>query len=302
MLTVLTWFWDQPGGRAEYTPFNVNVWADSVSRNLAMPHRIACVTDIPEGLSPNIHIIKPTKEFEDWRIPTWNEARPQCLRRIAMFRRDAAAIFGERFVCMDLDCVIGDKLDPLFDVSDDFKIYEGTAPGRYYNGSMMLIRAGSRPQVYENFTLEGATEAGSKFVGSDQAWIAHCLGPNEATWGEEDGVHWWSVQSRTVREQAKIMFFPGSTKPWQVQDRWIDKHYRLSGNGRVLLLGYAQNVWQDVEEAVKYPFNGVIASPEAASHWPGDVLAIANDDEHAEQLARLHGFSEFVWCGKSEEV
>jgi hypothetical protein len=49
--------------------------------------------------------------------------------------QDAADIFGERFVCMDLDCVIGGPLDPLFDRPEDLVLFKGTAPDRPYNGS-----------------------------------------------------------------------------------------------------------------------------------------------------------------------
>lgn len=307
MLTILTWFWKQDGGRATYEPLHVNIWADSVRRNLSIPHRIACVTDLTEGLDPSIVIIPPPREFEDWRIPSWNEARPQCLRRISMFKPDAAEIFGERFVCMDLDCVVSGPLDPLFDTDANFKIYRGTVPGRLYNGSMMLIRAGSRPQVYNTFSIEGATEAGAKHIGSDQAWIAHCLGAGEATWGPEDGVNWWGATNRTDKEQSRVVFFPGTIKPWDIiaegKDRWVPAHYRRSARGKALLIGYAPNVWDEVEEALNnHVFDVVIASPEVAAQWPVDVFAIASNDRQAERLARLHGYEDYVFCGRSLEI
>jgi len=230
MLTVLTWYWKQPGGRTQYTAQHVNIWADMVRRNLQMPHRLACVTDTPEGIIPSIDIISPPREFEEWRIPTWPQRRPQCLRRLVMFGPDAARIFGDRFVCMDLDCVIAGPLDPLFDVENDFRIFRGTSRGRPYNGSMMLITAGARPQVYEHLTIEGAALAGQQFVGSDQAWITHCLGPNEATWGYEHGVFAYRPSTRRHWAHCRVMFFPGHIKPWTLPtmrlDRAVMAHYR----------------------------------------------------------------------------
>lgn len=303
MLTVLTWYWKQPGGRSEYTAEHVNIWADMVRRNLSLPHEIACVTDLPDGIDSSIKIITPPRDFEDWRIPSWGPDRPQCLRRIAMFGPRAGDLFGERFVCMDLDCVVTGELDSLFSGEEDFRIYQGTAPGRFYNGSMMMIRAGSRPQVYDNFSIKGATEAGKKFIGSDQAWIAYCLGPNERTWGPNDGVQWYK-NSASVRG-AKIVFFPGSRKPWQLLgiDARVTKHYhRTFRAGKVLILGYAPTVWDEALAALeRSTYDAVIASPEAAAHWPGDVFAVANDDAHAERLAVMHGFTEVTWCGRSPE-
>lgn len=305
MLTVLTWLWSQSEGKSSYTAFNVNVWADMVSRNLSIPHRIACVTAMPQGIDPSITIIEPPKDFEDWRIPSWGEARPQCLRRIAMFRSDAGKIFGDEFVCMDLDCVINGSLDTLFQGIEDFAIFRGTAPGRAYNGSMMYIRAGSRPQVYNTMTLEGVIEANRHHIGSDQAWIAYCLGPNERTWGPEHGVDFWQGTKGPPRKDTRITFFPGNVKPWELLETedypWVTHHYARSPRGKALLLGYGPNLWEEAEEAtLKFDFDAVIASPEAAAHWPVDVLAVARDDRHAERLAHMHGYADIVFCGRTE--
>lgn len=297
MITVLTWLWSQPGGRTSYTAAHVNIWADMVRRHLKRPHRIACVTDTPKGIDRRVRIIAPPREFEDVRIPSWNEGRPQCLRRLVMFRSDAAKWFGERFVCMDLDCVIGGALDPLVDAAHDFRMFKGTAPGRPYNGSMMLLTAGARAQVYERFTPEGAIEAGQHFVGSDQAWISHVLGPNEKVWDERDGVGWWQPGAR-----LPLLFFPGKTKPWDVigTDSHVAQHYRRDPGRKALILGRARSVWDEAEAALdRERFDGVIAVREAARHWPGEIEAVADSDGHALKLAAMLGFGEWTFCGRS---
>ena len=300
----MNWLWAQPGGRTTYTAQHVNIFAGMVRRHLTLPHRIACVTDTPEGIDRDIEIIPPPHEFEDVRIPTWGMLRPQCFRRLSMFRRDAAKIFGKRFVCMDLDCVISGNLDPLFDVKTDFKMFAGTARNRLYNGSMMLIEAGARPQVYEQFTPAGAVEAGKKYLGSDQAWISHVLGPGEATWGPMDGVHWYKSPDVGHRSQRRIMFFVGKVKPWELvvenEDPWVIEHYRAGKRGKCLMLGHNGGVWSDAAVALKRHGRGlpIIASPEA-SRYCDDVYAVAAEDVQADRLARMHGY-ESVWCGRSE--
>lgn len=218
-----------------------------------------------------------------------------------MFRPDAGEIFGERIACFDLDCVIGDSLDPLFDTDADFKMAVGTASSRPYNGSMILMTAGARPQVYEDFSFEGAVAAGSKYTGSDQAWIAHKLGPNEAKWTEKDGLCYHGLP-RPANVARRVSFFPGSRKPWDYQgDPWISKHYRLSREGRCLVLGYDDTLWRDVDRALKTGrFDAVIASPEAAEHWPGEILAVARTNRDAANLARMYGFDDVTWCGVKE--
>jgi hypothetical protein len=300
-LTVLTWFWSQPNGRVTYTPHHVNIWADMVRRNLTLPHRIACVTDQPAGIDKRVEIIRPPRDFEDVRIPTWGEEKPQCLRRLSMFRRDAADIFGERFVNMDMDCVVGGSLEPLFSRTEDVVLYRSPSGDienpRPYNGSMTMMTAGARPDVYERFTPDGAIAAGRQYVGSDQAWVSHILGYGEPVWDERDGVVWWGRRMHVAA--PKLMFFPGFPKPWDLidQDQWIAEHYRTETAGRCLVLGYGERVWADLA-AVSGKFAAVIASPEAAEHWTGPVLAIAQDNWHAERLAAMHGFSDVTWCGR----
>lgn len=231
MLTILAWYWRQEKSRAAYREEHVNIWADMVRRNLSMPHRIACVTDIPEGIDRSVEIITPPGDFMDISNPKWSSGKPQCYRRLSMFRRDAANIFGERFVCMDLDSVIGGPLDPLFDRDEDLVLFKGTHRNRPYNGSMMMIRAGCRPDVFEDFTQEGALESGHEFCGSDQAWLMHKLGPNEATWDERDGVYWFGgpYRRRAKVSTPRILFYPGAIKPWDATllDRFTREHYRI---------------------------------------------------------------------------
>lgn len=231
MLTVLTWLWSQPQGRTKFTPEHVAIWADMVSRNLAMPHRLACVTTETD-LPPNVERIDPPGEFEDVQ-PKWGPTRPNCFRRLAMFKRDAAKTFGKRFACMDLDCVVGGPLDPLFDRPEDLVLFKGTSEERPYNGSMMLITAGCRPQLYEDFDQAGADASGTNFVGSDQAWLAHKLGWGEATWDERDGVYWYQHRRWSNRLKPRLLFFPGKLKPWTLAGvgiyPFITNNYRIAG-------------------------------------------------------------------------
>jgi hypothetical protein len=273
-----------------------------IARNLTVPHRLAVVTNEDIRID-GLEVIRPPSDFEDVRIPSWPEHRPQCLRRLSMFRPDAGEIFGDEILCTDLDAVVGASLDPLVLRAGDFRIAVGTAKDRPYNGSLLYLAAGSRPKVYASFTAKRAVEAGRRFVGSDQAWIAHCLGPNEATWGEADGVVYHGV-GRKSDAPKRIMFFPGTLKPWErTNDPWVGQHYRRSPRGRCLILGYAGSLWRDVERALEHgPYDAVIASPEAAEHWRGEVLAVARDNDDANRLAHMHGFDDVAWCGRGKEA
>src|SRR3546814_12769362 len=77
-----------------------------------------------------------------------------------------------------------------------------------------LFRSGCRPDVYEDFNQKAALESGRLFCGSDQAWLMHKLGPNEAVWDDRDGVYWLGGAHRTRRDKVppRGILFPGNLK------------------------------------------------------------------------------------------
>lgn len=295
-LRVLTWLWAQPGGRTAFTATHVNIWAAMLRRYCTLDIEIACVTDIPDGIDPAVRIIAPPGFHDGLQTARWKGGRPSCYRRIAMFRPDAAAIFGERFCCMDLDVVIGGNIDAILSRPEDIVLNSPSQAGArwIYNGSMLLMTAGARSGVYEQFTPERAEEASRRFVGSDQAWLAFALGRGEATFEPRHGVARWGQA-----KEAPILFFPGTVKPWDViAQPWIAQHYRLDAGRSGLVLGDKRTVWDEAKAAMKRRrFDHVVALPQAAAKWPGRVDAVAKDIAHAGALARMLGVDAPVVCG-----
>lgn len=294
-LTVLAWLWSQQESRATFTATHVNIWAAMLRRHCTLDIDIACVTATPEGIDPSVRIIEPPGFHDGLQTSRWKGGRPSCYRRIAMFRPDAAEIFGERFVCMDLDVVVGANVDAILSRPEDFIINSPSdiGPRRLYNGSIMMMTAGSRAQVYEEFTPEKAEVASRRYIGSDQAWIAYALGAGEAMWTPADGVTRWGLSP------APMMFFPGHIKPWDVlSHEWVGAHYRLDGGRSALILGQKRQVWNEARRALECGrFDGVIALPFAAEQWPGEVDAVAESKADALRVAAMLGFDRTVLCG-----
>ena len=222
-LTICTWLWHQDRCRTRYDASHVNAWARMVSANLTRPHRLVCFTDKPSGIDSAVDC-RPLPDFPivstRW---TRRSNMPVCYRRLSMFRRDAGEWIGERFVSMDLDLIVLGALDPMFDRDEDLMIAPGTGGGRPYNGSMLMMDAGARPAVYETFTEERAQKASRLHLGSDQGWLAYTLGNREATWRRHDGLAYHVVAGgerhrrqtgRPAYSDARVLFFPGSVKPW----------------------------------------------------------------------------------------
>lgn len=293
----MCWFWRQEGGRVEFTAQHVNIWAAMLRRHCTLDIEIACVTNMPKGIDPSIRIIKPPGFHDDLKTSRWRGGRPSCYRRLAMFSPNAAEIFGaDRFVSMDLDCVIGGNIDSIFNRNEDFVICGPSQAGArwIYNGSMMMMDAGVRPGVYNDFTPEGAEAASLRFVGSDQAWIAYALGNGEAIWTADHGVVRWNGD-----RSGPLMFFPGNIKPWNcIAHPFVGEHYCLDLGAKGIILGERGTVWAEVEAAKgQGPFDRIIALPRASRAWNGRVDEIAEDLRHAKLLARMLGVEHPVICG-----
>lgn len=237
MISVVCFKWKPPPGyRSEFGARQVNTLARMVARHYPDPHRFICITDDARGIDPSIEVFRLWNDLGTVRNPS-GQKNPSCYRRLRVFAKNAGAWIGDRFVCLDLDAVIVGDLRPLWNRPDDFVIWRSTTAGNPYNGSMFLNRAGTRPQLWEEFDPERTPTLtkGAGFYGSDQAWIGYCLGRAEKTWGPEDGVYSFrnEVAGRHLGAPpagARIVFFHGRGDPWSpdVYNRhaWIKDAYK----------------------------------------------------------------------------
>ncbi len=229
MLTILGWLWKNPVPKSpQYTPEHANIWASMIHRNTTLPHRFVVATDWPtEQFDP---IITPIPLWDEWKglkNPKWAAQKPHCYVRLKAFSREAGEFIGPRFVSVDLDCLVLDSLDPIFSRTEDFLIFHRFIDSQRfnilhnpYNGSMWMMTAGARAQVWEDFKGLPSIMAAQSHMGSDQAWITHRLGKFEAGWGREDGVLGWpNIQADQRYEHTpppgiRLIFFYGLEKPW----------------------------------------------------------------------------------------
>lgn len=238
MLTFVCWKWQPtPGYRSKYGPDQVHTLRRMVARHYAKPHRFVCVTDDPTGINSDVEI-----------VPLWNDhagmiskhgvKNPSCYRRLRAFSAEARDWFGDRFVSIDLDMVLVNDVTPLFDRAEDFIIWSNSTMDKrtHYNGSLWMMTAGARAQVWEDFDPKQSPQLAFRAgcFGSDQAWISYKLGPKEATWGPEDGIYSYRVHIARQRKNqlpadARIVAFHGGTDPWDHKGQqlaWVREHYR----------------------------------------------------------------------------
>lgn len=233
MLSVVTFKWHTPGYRATFTAEHVNTLQRMVARHYPHPHRIVCITDDTAGLHPGIDTLPLWDDHASVPNPTGG-GRPACYRRLRLFDRDIGRLLGPRFVLLDLDVIITGDLSPLWNRPEDAVFWRSPGGEWPYNGAMFLLSAGARPEVWEHFdpvVSPRATHAAG-YRGSDQAWISHKLGWNEAAWTQADGVHYYNAlprgpgRRRQLPDGARIVFTSAGMPPWRLHELWVRRHYR----------------------------------------------------------------------------
>lgn len=236
MLDIVCFKWKSTiDARFQFGPGTVNTLKAMLANHYGS-HRVTCITDDPSGIDPDVRIIPLWNDFADVPSPHGGK-NPSCYRRLKLFSPEAATMIGPRFVMIDLDCVITNDMRPVFDRPEEFVAWGDTnpQPGSHYNGSLILLTAGSRRQVWDTFDPKTSPQRSlsAGCFGSDQGHISYVLGKGEARWTKEDGVYSFRnhlQNTRTLPSNARIAIFHGKFKPWteglSARYPWICEHYR----------------------------------------------------------------------------
>lgn len=237
MLSIVCWKWQpKPGYRSTFGPEAVNVLRRMVARHYPDPHRFICATDDPVGIDPDVEIVPLWNDYANVPSPHGGN-NPSCYRRLRMFHPEIGKVFGDRFASIDLDCVVTGDLRPLLNRTEDFVAWGDTnpKPGSHYNGSLMLMNAGARPQVWTQFDPATSPQLSlnAQCWGSDQGWISYCLGGGEKKFSRGDGVYSFRndlQQFRSLPAGARLVIFHGRHDPWSPYVRanypWVWSHYK----------------------------------------------------------------------------
>lgn len=239
MLTVVCMKWKDPGyrwnNRYVLTAAHVNRLYRAVHDNLRLPHRFVCMTDDPYGIDPGVHVLP---------VPMKHAELGMCYRRLWLFSREAGLHLGERFVSLDLDCVVTGDLTPLLDRPEPFIAWQGIGNTTPYCGSMFMMDAGAHPEVWEGFDPQRSPPLAKHYIGSDQAWFSHVLGPDMPVWTRADGIYSYrshfshgGLPGRALRmgkladppDDCRIVFFHGPWSPCMpaIRDahRWVNSYW-----------------------------------------------------------------------------
>lgn len=237
MVNVISMKWGTP-----YGPEYVNRLHHMVRRHLHRPHRFVCFTDNPTGLDADIDA-KPLPVVRDAEKygPFW--------RKLGIFSAPLADLRGP-VLWLDLDVVIVDSLDCLFDHPGEFLIIkdfrEESGP-KHGNSSVVRFEAGAHGYLLDKFYADpesvdaqfpGDQEFISTNVTSQAMWPKewcvsfkkHCLPPFPQCW----------FRVPRIPPGARVVVFHGHPKPEDAArgcrppgfikycraTPWINEHWR----------------------------------------------------------------------------
>lgn len=226
MLTVVTYWWG-----TKYGAHEVRKLMAGLHRGMQEPFRFMAITDN----------VNREPDIPKWEIPEQDlhlTKIPGCLARLRLFdpewQQQNGILEGSRIVCIDLDVVVTGDLYPLLYRAENFMILQGANASNPcpYNGSIWMLRAGYRPDVWSDFSLEAADKVKHAPFADDQSWFAHNL-PNAGGWqaGPSSGVYAFKKpgwpKGDDLPNGAALVAFPG----WRSPDKfthlpWVREHWR----------------------------------------------------------------------------
>ena len=130
----------------KYGPDYVNKLYNMVSKNLTKKFRFICFTENEKGLNNRIEIFP----LPSIKMPKNKPERGW--RKLSILQKDLNGLTGT-CLFLDLDIVIVDNIDPIFELSGEFLIAfdKRKKKSSIGNSSVFRFEAGAHHDIYENF-------------------------------------------------------------------------------------------------------------------------------------------------------
>ena len=255
----------------KYGPEYVNRLFAMVKRNLSLPFAFHCFTDDSQGIRSDIEC-HPLPEL-DCPVPV---NVPGMWRKTAIWRKDLAGIDG-RALFVDLDSVIVDAIDPLFEWGDDDDVIlarNWLKPlSKLGQTTLFRFKVGAHAYLLEQFQKDsqGIAEqyrfeqhyvtqnvrGGVKFW--PKQWVrhyrAHCL----------PGYLGRYFRPATIPRGARVIAFPGEPNPADaLVGQWT--------HGQPVTASEHLSNWLKPERRIRPSLRGHLACfqkpcPFVAEHW-----------------------------------
>lgn len=224
-----------------YGPGDVRRLQKAVARNLTVPHRFVVMTDDVASFANDANITALP-------LPLATHIPNTCFVRLFTFAPEAKAILGDRVLRIDLDTIVVGNLDSLVRRNEDLVMWRNPTrwwmEGRgeianetkygFWCGGLLLHRTGTMPHLWSQFDPKNPQAK------DDDHYLSDVIGSSCAYWDQMDGVYRYITNDAwrlsgvvtALPDNAKIVFFPGTEKPWLssviARAPWITKYMDAS--------------------------------------------------------------------------
>lgn len=219
----------------------VNILYNMVKRNITLPFRFICMTEIKEGINEEVEIC----DLPDFEEPPEEYLR-HCLawRKLALFDKKVLDLKG-KMLFLDLDVVIIDNIDCFFSYSDKLAIIENWSQPKRLIGqaSAFCFEVGKHYNLLEKYINQQAEVL--KNYHTEQVYITRALGKGNFDYFPDDwcksfkmhcmpgGVLNSFFAPTKIPKGAKIIVFHGYPKPpdaiagvWGAPVPWYKRFYK----------------------------------------------------------------------------
>jgi hypothetical protein len=242
MVNVICMKWGTRYG-AEYA----NRLRSMVERHLTLPHRFVCFTDDPHGLDPAVeHFPLPPMEKD----PAARPGKGGGWKKLSTFAPRLYDLEGPALF-LDLDLLVVDTLDPLFEIGGEFRIiHDWLRPHRITgNSSVYRFEVGQHADILDYFYAH--TDEALDNHRNEQAYLSHMMAekgileywPEE--WCRSFKIHcapkfplnWFKAPA--LAPGARVVVFHGKPNPPEAIEGyrngpfkvfrpapWVEKHWR----------------------------------------------------------------------------
>lgn len=235
MIHICTFLWGN-----KYTHEHVLRLGRALARNLTIPYKFVLISD---QAAHDQLLLEGEDGAPSIYLPLWREMRDAklCGVRLRAFSADMKEYIGDRFCWIDLDVVITGNVDHIFGRTEDFLALATPQGPLHYNGSLIMMNAGARAEVYEAFDpteyakLPGLyLKQGMKHGGqSDEGWMTYMLGSGEATVGRAEGIWYFKhiAGMKDLPPDTRMVVMNGrrfdpSMASWQRTSPWLLEHWK----------------------------------------------------------------------------
>ena len=225
----------------KFEPDYVNNLYHMVKRNITLPFRFICMTEVPEGIEAGVEI-RPLPEFEE---PP-RELSPFCLnwRKLALFDETVYDLKG-KILFLDLDVLVIDNIDCFFSFSDKLAIIENwSQPNRMIGqSSVFCFEMGTCTRLLEKYRHH--RDEVLRNHRTEQVYITRELGKDHFdyfpdSWCKSFKMHCMPggllnsfLTPTKIPPGAKIIVFHGNPNPpdalagrWGKHVPWFKKFYK----------------------------------------------------------------------------